>query len=235
MPHEMNAKACTTPGCFNTAYGGDYCSACLEGKTPGKRGPVTWREAMYARILGGEDEKITRQRLARHDQPTEILERRALPDSIYSEAEHQVKKKLGTTARTVAPQKIFLSYAKEDAARVETVYSELAARGHHPWMDVRNLLPGERWELSIAKAVQRSDYFVVFLSKKTVTKRGYVQKEIRLGLEQLAQVPEDRIYFIPVRLEACELPESMKLLHVLDMNSTDALEKLTYAIEKGAE
>ncbi len=71
---DSNAKCCTTPGCFKTAYGTDLCGKCLDGETPMKRGPVTNTELMRARSIGGKDKEITRARLLQHGQPTEGLD-----------------------------------------------------------------------------------------------------------------------------------------------------------------
>jgi hypothetical protein len=56
---------------------------------------------------------------------------------------------------------IFLSYAREDRKRVEKLYQELSKAGFKPWMDKRDILPGEKWELAIQKAIQRSDFFLI--------------------------------------------------------------------------
>ena len=61
--------ACETPGCNETAYGTKLCSLCLDGKTPLKRGPVTVSELLHARLIGGKDLEVTRQRLKEHGQP----------------------------------------------------------------------------------------------------------------------------------------------------------------------
>lgn len=60
--------ACETPGCFGTAYDSKLCSKCLDGRTPLKRGPVTATELMHAKLAGGVDLEITKQRLALHGQ-----------------------------------------------------------------------------------------------------------------------------------------------------------------------
>ncbi len=70
----MSEKFCVTPGCYESAYGNDYCGYCLDDKPPMERGPVTNFEAMRARLLGGEDEAICRARLIKHGQPTAILD-----------------------------------------------------------------------------------------------------------------------------------------------------------------
>ena len=71
---ESNGECCATTGCFKTAYGTDYCGKCLDGKTPMKRGPVTNKELMRARAIGGEDKAVTRARLIQHGQPTKGLD-----------------------------------------------------------------------------------------------------------------------------------------------------------------
>jgi hypothetical protein len=226
----MSTKTCKTPGCFKTAYGTDYCGKCLGGDTPEKRGPVKLNEAWRAHLTGGIDEAITRSRLVKNGQPTDILDR-ALPEEVYEEAERLSKKKSTTIAQTDFPQKIFLSYAKEDVNKVEPLYNELYKRGHVPWMDKKNLLPGQYWEAEIGKAISESDYFIFCLSEKSTNKRGYVQKEMKLGLEELDKMPDNSIYFIPIRLEQCLIPQNLKKLHVVDMEEDGSLEKLIIAIE----
>lgn len=72
MPTEVSPAAmlkCATSGCFNTAYGSELCDECLDGRTPAKRGPVRAREPMNARLYGGEDLAVTRDRLKQNGQP----------------------------------------------------------------------------------------------------------------------------------------------------------------------
>jgi len=57
-----NAGRCETAGCFETAYGTSFCSLCLDGRTPSTRGAPTNRDWLYARLSGGEDFEVTRQR-----------------------------------------------------------------------------------------------------------------------------------------------------------------------------
>lgn len=112
---------------------------------------------------------------------------------------------------------IFLSYAREDENKASKVYDVLNNRGHKPWMDKRELVAGQDWKLEIRKAIERSQYFVALLSKKSVGKRGFVQKEIRFALDVLGEIPIGQIYFIPVRLEQCEVPQVIRDLHWIDL------------------
>jgi hypothetical protein len=113
---------------------------------------------------------------------------------------------------------IFLSYAKEDFEVATTLYKKLSNRGFDVWIDKISLLPGQDWKHEISRAIQVSRAFIALLSNNSITKRGYVQKELRLGLEVLQQIPPSQIYLIPVRIEPC-VPEHPILndLHWVDL------------------
>jgi hypothetical protein len=119
-------------------------------------------------------------------------------------------------------------------AQATDLYKRLTDRGHHPWMDKHELLPGQEWPSEIRRAVERADFFIALMSRVSVTKKGFVQKEIRFALDVLGEVPPGRIYFIPVRLEECEVPESIRRLHWIDLQADHAYEKLWRALETRA-
>jgi hypothetical protein len=75
----------------------------------------------------------------------------------------------------------------------------------HPWLDKKNILPGQNWKIAIKSAINKSRYFVALLSSTSTTKKGYGQKEVKLALEVLDEYPEEDIYIIPVRLDECEI------------------------------
>lgn len=104
-------------------------------------------------------------------------------------------------------KKVFISYAREDVKAARKLYRALkAAPGVEPWFDEVSLSPGMKWEPAIRKAIRESAFFLALLSKRSATKRGYVQKERKDALDVLDEFPEDQIFFIPVRLEECDLP-----------------------------
>jgi hypothetical protein len=106
-----------------------------------------------------------------------------------------------------AGKRIFLAYALEDRPAVLRLYDGLAAAGFEPWIDCRNLLPGQNWPRAIEKAISVSDFFLPCLSSKSVEKRGRFQAEIRYALECASEVPLDRAYIVPVRLDECRVPD----------------------------
>jgi hypothetical protein len=105
--------------------------------------------------------------------------------------------------------RVFLAYVVEDAAVVERLFDELGARGFDPWMDRRKLLPGQNWPRAIEQAISIADFFVACFSKQAALKRGRFHAELRYALDCAAEVPLDRVYFIPVRIEECAVPGSV--------------------------
>lgn len=128
------------------------------------------------------------------------------------------------------PVQIFLCHASEDKPKVIEVYHFLKQQGFKPWLDKEDLLPGQRWDQEIPKALKASDFILIFFSQTSVSKRGYVQKEFKLALEVLEEIPEGQIFVIPVRLDMCAIPERFSRLHYCDLFENGGLEKVVRAI-----
>jgi hypothetical protein len=73
--------------------------------------------------------------------------------------------------------KIFLSYARENMSMAKQLYNDLKRYGLDVWLDTESLLPGDRWKDKIQDAIENSNYFIALLSRKSVNKKGFVQKE----------------------------------------------------------
>jgi hypothetical protein len=101
--------------------------------------------------------------------------------------------------------RVFLCHASQDKPAVRELYKRLATEGWiDPWLDEEKLLPGQNWNLEIEKAVEESDAVIVCLSNESVSKEGYVQRELKFALDIALEKPEGTIFIIPIRLENCE-------------------------------
>lgn len=120
--------------------------------------------------------------------------------------------------------RVFICHASEDKPAVRDLYFRLRAAGFAPWLDEENLLPGQDWTVEIRKAVRGADVVLVCLSRKAVTKSGYVQKELGFALDVAEEQPEGTIFLIPVRLEECEVPERLKRWQWVDIFSLTGTE-----------
>ena len=124
----------------------------------------------------------------------------------------------------------FLSHAKEDVAFVRHVCGSLLNDGILAWFDEKDLLPGDDWKSKIDEAIEKSDYVVVFLSRYSTDKIGYFQRELKYALEQQELRPQGHRYIIPVLIDDCEPPRSLKASHWLRSNGDSWYKKLVEAI-----
>jgi TIR domain-containing protein len=125
---------------------------------------------------------------------------------------------------------IFLSYAYEDRNKVVNISQRLMDAGYETWLDAKNLLPGQDWEIEIRKALKDSEYVFIFLTKNSTTKEGYLQKEIKSALRIADEKPEGTIFLLPIKLEDVEVPESLKHIQWLELYRSDGWEKLLKAL-----
>ncbi len=124
------------------------------------------------------------------------------------------------------PLKIFLCHSSGDKAQVKPLHDFLLKSGAAPWLDSEQLLPGQDWNLEINKALDDSDVILLCLSKKSVDKEGYVQREMRIALDRALEMPEGRIFLIPARLEECELPYRLQSYQWVDLFTAEGMDKL---------
>lgn len=128
--------------------------------------------------------------------------------------------------------KVFLSYAREDKAKVRSIYARLSGAGLAPWMDIEDLAPGEIWESSIKKAIRYADFFLAFLSRNSVNKRGFLQKEIKNALDTWQEKLNSDIYIIPVRLDDCDLPEDLHAFQRVDLFEKGSFTRLLKSLQE---
>jgi hypothetical protein len=115
-----------------------------------------------------------------------------------------------------ATDQVFLCHSSGDKPMVRALYERLTQDGFTSWLDEKNLLGGQRWETEIQNAIRRSAVVLICLSRASITKTGFVQKEIKIALDALDEHPEGQVYVIPIRLEACDIPDRLRALHCLD-------------------
>jgi hypothetical protein len=99
---------------------------------------------------------------------------------------------------------VFISYAREDQSWAERLYADLRKYEINAWLDVRCLQAGCNWQFEVKRAIRASRYFLLLLSKHSITKRGFVQREIKEAIRVLEEFPTGSIFLMPVRLDKTE-------------------------------
>ncbi len=111
----------------------------------------------------------------------------------------------------------FLCYAKENSTAVREFRERLKAEAWiDPWFDEEDILPGQMWEESVTEAVHNSHAVIIFLSSTAVRKEGFFHKELKLALDAAAEKPDGTIFIIPIRLDACDVPDRLQPYQYID-------------------
>jgi len=134
------------------------------------------------------------------------------------------------------PLRVFLCHAKEDILAVSKLHRQLKNEGWiDPWLAEKNILPGQDWEFEIRRAIKSSDVVLVFLSHISIIKEGYLHKELRLAINVADEKPEGTIFLIPLKLDDCDVPESLKKKQWLDYFAVGSYERLLDSLQLRAK
>ncbi len=128
------------------------------------------------------------------------------------------------------PLRVFLSYARSDHLRVGYWFRRLLQEGFLPWMDTKSIGGSVKWEPEIEKAVRECDRFVFFVSRHSFQREGKLRKEVHLALGRVNEMLPGKVFFIPARLEDCELEDSIQEFQCVDLFRRDGASRLLQAL-----
>jgi hypothetical protein len=131
--------------------------------------------------------------------------------------------------------KVFLCHAVENRPIVKDLYDRLIKAGYEPWLDTEAVLPGMTWDVEIKQALHASDAVIVCLSKISVAKEGYIQKELKFAQDIQDEKPRGTIFLIPLRLDNCETPFDLREIQWADYTAPDGFEKLVRGLNVRAK
>lgn len=132
--------------------------------------------------------------------------------------------------------KVFISYAREDQDHALRYYEMLLREGVAPWIDVKDLLPGQSWEPEISRALGDANVVVLLLSPRSVSKRGFVQREANEAIDRLRYKQPTDIYVVPLLLEPCDVPSQIaQRLQYVDLTKEGSWEQVRAALRLAAE
>lgn len=127
---------------------------------------------------------------------------------------------------------IFLIHAHSDRETVHKLHQRMVKDGLNVWLDAEHLQPGQDWQKEIRNALLKCDVVIVCLSPGFDKQRGYRHEELKLALEKANFLSDDQVFIIPVRLEECEMPESLRHLHRVDLFKPSGYKKLIHALRE---
>ncbi len=118
----------------------------------------------------------------------------------------------------------FVSYSRDDSARVDALAAALQAAGVRVWRDTADLWPGEDWRAQIRAAITREALvFIACFSAASVARaKSYQNEELALAIDEMRLRPAGLVWLIPVRLGECEIPD-------LDLGAGRTLKSIQHA------
>lgn len=94
---------------------------------------------------------------------------------------------------------IFVSYAKEDAAAVQSLQNALQQLGVEVWFDRDRLEAGDQYDQKIKKNIKGCSLFLPVISRNTERRlEGYFRREWRLAEERSMGIAENVPFILPV-------------------------------------
>ncbi|MCA8901046.1 MAG: SapC family protein [Hyphomonas sp.] len=106
---------------------------------------------------------------------------------------------------------VFISYKRQERARVIEIHEALVGLGLKVWFD-QKLTPGLAFDKEIDRALKKAKCAIVCWSPKAA-RSGWVKREARLAKQQGK--------IVPAFLEYCSPPRGYRDLHISDLTSWD--------------
>lgn len=103
----------------------------------------------------------------------------------------------------------FISYVREDGARVDRLQAILEAAGVRVWRDTADLWPGEDWRGRIRQAITKNTlaFIACFSGHSQARTVSGQNEELNLAVEQMRLRRPDQPWLIPVRFDDVEIPD----------------------------
>ncbi len=113
-------------------------------------------------------------------------------------------------------REIFLSHSSKDAKIAEQIAKGLKALGYPVWYADWAIAPGQSIVEKINEALARNDTLIVLLSENSV-KSKWVERELNTAL--MSQLSGQDVAVIPILIEDCEIPETLRAVRYIDMRA----------------
>ncbi len=121
-------------------------------------------------------------------------------------------------------KRVFVSYVREDKDDVNQLCAVLEAAQIPYWRDRKDLGPGDAWRAKIRDAIRNGAlvFLACFSDNYRAKDKSYMNEELTLAVEEFRQMQQGRVWLIPVRFDAGDVPD-------LDLGAGRVLSDLNYS------
>jgi hypothetical protein len=129
--------------------------------------------------------------------------------------------------------KVFLCHDSRDRERVMRVQERLHALSIDTWRDRQDLRGGDEWDRRIEQVLRKQVDYVLVLQTPNMLLRAetYIHKEIKEALERQDRFDQGEHFLIPAILEPCAGMERLNHLHLVDLTTREAVDRLAGEIQ----
>jgi len=126
-------------------------------------------------------------------------------------------------------KKLLISHSSKDKTFANCLYADLIEQGHNPWLDNRDIKPGQFILKEIQKALKHADYTLMLLSPNTIMS-DWVVAEWESAYWDEITTPKVKV--TPLLIKSCEIPPFQKTRKYLDIRNKhqDSLDYLLKSI-----
>src|SRR5882672_8664020 len=103
---------------------------------------------------------------------------------------------------------VFVSYSRADEEFVKRLVENLRVEGVNIWLDQYDIAPGERWDMAIERALDRSTHILFVMSKSSVRSEN-VRDELDTAIDGGKII-------VPVLIEDCTPPLRTRRMQYTD-------------------
>jgi uncharacterized protein (TIGR02145 family) len=124
--------------------------------------------------------------------------------------------------------RLFVCCAAADKARAEETCKRLGSAG----LNIEIIALSNGGEREIENAIASARFVLVFFSNQSASDGEALHRHLDVALHSARQIPRDRVFIIPVRLEKCDVPESVEHLQLVDLFKEEEFEKIIEVIRE---
>jgi hypothetical protein len=134
-------------------------------------------------------------------------------------------------ARERDRRRVFIVYAREDLNAARKLAEDLKENGFNPWLDVDEITPGQVWQKAVLRSLEESATALVLVSQH-LSKKGFVQDELKAALDILQERQKDVSPVVPVRLDDSPVPERLSHIQWVNLFEENGLGRLIAGLDK---
>lgn len=122
-------------------------------------------------------------------------------------------------AREMPENAVFISYAREDLAAVQTLKAALDAAGINTWFDMERLESGDDYDRKIRNNIARCSFFLPLVSATTQRRlEAYFRREWSYAVDRTRGMADGAVFILPVCVDDTTeaeaiVPEKFKAMH----------------------